>query len=60
MYWSQVVRPGSQIDRNINLSQSVILGNTNGILTGPASPMPLFNRTDFWAQGLSVGFELRF
>ena len=60
MYWNQVVRPGSQIDRNINLSQSVILGNTNGVLTGPATPMPLFNRTDFWAQGLSVGFELRF
>jgi hypothetical protein len=60
MYWSQVVRPGSQIDHNINLSQSVILGNTNGVLTGPASPMPLFNRTDFWAQGLSVGFELRY
>jgi hypothetical protein len=58
MYWNSVVRPGSQIDRNINLTQSAIFGN--GALSGPASPMPLFNRTDFWAQGITVGLEFRF
>jgi hypothetical protein len=58
MYWSQVVRPGSQIDRNVNLSQSAILGN--GALSGPAFPAPLFNHTDFWAQGVTLGLELRF
>ena len=58
MYWSQVLRPGNQIDRNLNLSQSAIFGN--GVLSGPANPAPLFNRTDFWAQGMTFGFELRF
>jgi hypothetical protein len=58
MYWSQVVRPGNQVDSNINLSQSAVLGN--GALSGPAYPMPLFNRSDFWAQGLNVGLEFRF
>jgi Putative beta barrel porin-7 (BBP7) len=58
LYWNQVIRPGSQIDRNLNLSQSSVLGN--GVLTGPAAPAPLFNRTDFWAQGINLGFELRF
>jgi len=58
MYWNQVVRPGNQIDRNVNQSQSPIFGG--GALVGPAAPTPLFNRTDFWAHGLSFGIELRF
>jgi len=58
LFWSQVVRPGSQVDRNINLTQSAVFGN--GGLIGPAYPMPLFNRSDFWAQGLNVGLEFRF
>lgn len=58
MYWNQVVRPGSQMDRNVNLNQSPVLGTGTG--TGPASPTPMFNRTDFWAQGLTLGFEFRF
>jgi Putative beta barrel porin-7 (BBP7) len=58
MYWSQVVRPGSQIDHNINLSQSAVFGS--GTLSGPASPGPLFTRTDFWAQGVSFGLEVRY
>ena len=60
MWWGQVVRPGSQIDRNVNLTQSTVLGTTNGVVSGPASPTPLFNRTDFWAQGVTFGMELRF
>ena len=28
--------------------------------TGTAFPRPLFNRTDFWAQGLTFGLEVRF
>ena len=58
MYWSSVVRPGSQVDRNINLTQSAVLGS--GSLMGPAYPAPLFNRSDFWAQGVNVGLEFRF
>ena len=58
MYWSDVVRPGNQVDRNINLTQSAVLGT--GSLSGPAYPAALFNRSDFWAQGLNVGLELRF
>ncbi len=58
LYWNQVVRPGSQVDHNINLSQSVVLGN--GVLSGPASPAPLFNRTDFWAQGITLGVDFRY
>ena len=58
MYWNQVVRPGSQVDRNINLNQTGTVFN-NGP-SGPAFPTPLFARTDFWAQGVTLGFEFRF
>jgi hypothetical protein len=58
MYWNSVVRPGSQIDRNINLTQSAVLGN--GALNGPAFPTQQFGRTDFWAQGATFGFEFRY
>src|SRR5262249_29826934 len=27
LYWNQVVRPGNQIDRNLNPTQSVLFGN---------------------------------
>jgi len=50
LYWNQVVRPGSEIDRSVNPTQAL-----GGVLVGPARPQPLFDRTDFWAQGVSFG-----
>jgi hypothetical protein len=58
LYWNQVVRPGDQIDRNLNLTQSPVFGG--GTLVGPAQPAVPFNRSDFWAQGFSFGFVFRF
>jgi Putative beta barrel porin-7 (BBP7) len=58
MYMNSVVRPGSQVDRNINLTQSAVLGG--GGLGGSAFPAQQFNRTDFWAQGATFGFEFRY
>jgi hypothetical protein len=59
LYWNQVVRPGIQVDHNINLSQSAVLNN--GVpLGGQVSPAPMFNRTDFWAQGVTLGVEFRY
>jgi Putative beta barrel porin-7 (BBP7) len=58
MYMNSVVRPGNQVDRNINLTQSSVLGY--GAINGPAFPAQQFNRTDFWAQGATFGFEFRY
>ncbi len=55
LYWSSVVRSGDQIDHNVNPTQS-----QGGVLVGQASPAPLFNRSDFWAQGVTFGLELRY
>jgi hypothetical protein len=55
LYWNQTVRPDSQIDRNVNPTQSL-----GAPLVGPAAPAAQFNRTDFWAQGVSFGLEFRY
>jgi hypothetical protein len=58
LYWSDVFRPGDQIDRSINPTQ---LPNAGGsVLTGPARPLPLLRDTDFWAQGINLGLEFRY
>jgi hypothetical protein len=54
---SDVARPGHQIDRFVNPSQlPTVMGP--GTLVGAARPLPLINGADFWAQGISFGFEL--
>lgn len=59
--WDQLVRPGDQINRNVNLTQNAILDpNGAGQLVGSAQPAALFKRSDFWAQGVSVGVEVRY
>jgi Putative beta barrel porin-7 (BBP7) len=61
LYASNVARPGDQINRNINPSQSVAYGNDPpATLVGAAQPAFNFNTTDFWAQSLSIGFAYRF
>jgi hypothetical protein len=58
LYWSRVARPGDQIDRVLNLTQSPVFGT--GTLVGPARPAPLRNSTGFFAHGLNVGLEFRY
>jgi hypothetical protein len=55
LYWSQVARPGDQIDTNLNPSQF-----PPGRLSGISSPQFKFVTTDYWAQGLNVGLDYRF
>jgi len=55
LYWSQVARPGDQIDLDVNLSQI-----QSGGLVGPARPEFIWTNTDVWAQGLSLGLDYRF
>lgn len=61
IWWSNVVRPGDQIDRNINLSQSPVFTPLGGgTLAGPLAPAPQFNNSSFWAHGVSFGLEYRY
>jgi hypothetical protein len=61
LYASSVVRPGNQINRNVNATQSVsYVGEPFLEPVGPAQPSFSFNTSDFWAQSVSVGLEVRF
>ncbi|HEV3115840.1 MAG TPA: BBP7 family outer membrane beta-barrel protein [Gemmataceae bacterium] len=59
LYWSEVVRPGNQIDFSLNPSQ-LPTSNGPGSPLGAARPAHTLHGTDFWAQGLSAGLELRY
>ena len=55
LYWSEVVRPGDQIDRTINATQT--LGRP---LVGEPRPQVIDAMTDFYVHGLSAGFQWDF
>jgi Putative beta barrel porin-7 (BBP7) len=57
---NNVLRPGNQIDTQVNPSQVPGLGGTTGNVIGPARPQVQFNQSDFWAQGINFGLEFRF
>jgi len=61
LYASDVVRPGAQLDRGINPTQSTsFTGAVPSALVGPARPAFSFHGSDVWAQGLTVGVALRY
>jgi hypothetical protein len=60
LYLSDVERPGTAIDHNINATQAPFAGGAAGSLTGVSVPAFSFSRSDFWAQGISFGLEFKF
>ena len=59
LYWTEVVRPGEQVNLNVNSTQ-IPTSLEFGPLVGPAQPSFSFHHSDFWAQGLNLGAEFRF
>jgi Putative beta barrel porin-7 (BBP7) len=57
IYYSSVVRPGYQLNRDLPKGQVFEQGGTS---VSSTSPFPLFDRTSFFAQGLSLGVAVRF
>ena len=61
LYVNDVARPGNQIDRNINTTQSVSwVGEPPATLEGPAAPSSKFESSSFWARGANFGLVVRF
>ncbi|HEY7315033.1 MAG TPA: BBP7 family outer membrane beta-barrel protein [Gemmataceae bacterium] len=54
LYWNNVVRPGNQIDQTVN--PNLIPPSVPG---GPARPAFDFRSSDFWAQGVTFGLDIR-
>ena len=63
LFWSNVVRPGAQIDTVLN---SKLIPTGASVVNGAFNPnveqaRPFsFQDTSFWTQGLNVGLEFRF
>jgi hypothetical protein len=61
LYASNVVRPGEQIDRTVNPTQSPSFGGpVPANLVGEARPRFKFEGSDFWAHGLTLGVAFQF
>jgi hypothetical protein len=56
LYWNKILCPGDQMDTHANLT----LLPGRGPATGPAVPASPIAFTDFFAQGLTAGVELRY
>ncbi len=59
LYWSQVARPGEQINRVSN-STSIPVSLTFGPLVGANEPTFRLNQSQFWVQGLDLGVAVRY
>ncbi|QJW98953.1 BBP7 family outer membrane beta-barrel protein [Frigoriglobus tundricola] len=59
VYWSSVARPGNQVDTALSGTQIPTDTRFNP-QAGPARPAALLRNTDFWAQGVTFGLELRY
>jgi hypothetical protein len=55
-YINSVIRPGDQIDRTVSIQPVP----PPPVPVGVPRPIFSFKESDFWAQGLNVGVELRF
>jgi hypothetical protein len=59
LYWTNVVRPGGQLDHNINTNLTPVFGG-GAAGAGPAEPARQDRRTDFWAHGVSFGLAWQY
>ncbi|HEY1380684.1 MAG TPA: BBP7 family outer membrane beta-barrel protein, partial [Gemmataceae bacterium] len=61
LYWSNVIRPGDQIDTVIDVTRvpAFVRPGTAVAPVFPPRPAARFNESDFWAQGINVGMEYR-
>lgn len=60
LYWTNVLRAGNQVDMNIDATRIPRFAPAGAV--NPAdfvAPVAAFKNSDFWAQGLSVGAEVR-
>jgi len=57
LYWTNVIRPGDQIDRVVDLT---FVPNAPSVaFSGQLRPRPLFRQSDLWVTALLFGVECR-
>jgi hypothetical protein len=60
LYWSNVVRPGTQINRTVDLQGVPTSGVYNPALTTTSPAPPTFAQSGFWAQGVNFGLQFSY
>jgi hypothetical protein len=60
LYWSRVVRPGPQVDLIVDDRQNPVNPGFDPTNPTTAFPRPLIAHSNFWAQGVNFGLELRY
>jgi hypothetical protein len=60
LFLNNVLRPGNQIDRSINVSETVQSAIAGNAAPPGTRPVVLLNTSEFWAQGVNFGIELRY
>ena len=58
VYWNTVLRATQQIDQTLNPNQ-VPTDVSYGVPGGPLRPSSPLRTSDFWAQGINFGFEIK-
>jgi hypothetical protein len=58
IFWSNVVRPGDQV--NPVVSPNLIPSDVSYGQAGPNQPQYQFHTTSYWAQGLNLGLDFHF
>ena len=59
IYWGSVVRPGDQVDLDVNPLLLPPEQATPVVANGALRPQFQFVETDYWVQGLSFGADFR-
>jgi hypothetical protein len=61
LYWSNVIRPGTSIDRSLDVTQipNFRLNPEPQPVPG-LHPAPMFHEVGFWAQGLTFGLQFTY
>jgi hypothetical protein len=57
LYWTNVVRPGSEISTNVNINQ--IPNFTTSPSAGTVRPVVQFHEKEYWAMGINFGFMFK-
>ncbi len=60
IYWSRLLRPGSQVDRTLDVTQIPNFPQAAGTSpTGLNQPFVPFRQSDLWLLGINIGVEVR-
>jgi len=60
LYWSNVIRPGDQISRTVDLRGIPTSGIYNPAVQTTAPAPPAFVQSGFWAQGINFGLQFSY